>query len=486
MRFIFRSLTGLVLFGLTLGLFAMAAITVEKAIEARMAQGDRPRVNRERVFSARVLTVEPGQVVPQTTVIGEVISRRSLDIRAPIGGTAVELGASFVEGGQVRAGDLLYAIDPVKLADNLALAQTDLAEAEAEVRDADRALLLARDELSAAERQANLRVQALDRQNSLLARGAATTASLEAAELAVASADQAVLQKRLALAQAEARVDRAATALSRRKIALGDAERQREDARVVAEFDGVLADVALVRGGIVNPSERVARLIDPSVLDVAFRISGAQYRRITRDTGSLPEITVTVSLDLLGDRVEARGTVSREGATVATGTSGRQLFAALEPAAARSFRPGDFVTITLEEPALRGVALIPARAVDPAGGVLVVGDGDRLEAASVEIVRRQGDQVIVRGPDVWGREIVAERTPLIGAGLRVNPLRGEVKVPEERRMVALEPERRARLIAFIEGNGFIPEDRKKRIVERLQAEEVPAELVERIESRMGG
>lgn len=486
MRFILRSFTGLVLFGLTLGLFGLAAITVQDALETRLSKGERPRVNRERVFSARVITVSPGQVVPRTTVIGEVISRRSLDIRAPLGGTVIELGPNFVEGGQVATGDLLYAIDPVKLDDALALAETDLAEAQAEARDADRALALARDELDAARRQAELRARALDRQKSLLARGASTAAALESAELSLASAEQAVLQKRQALAQAEARVDRAATAVSRREIALEDARRQRADARVTAEFDGVLADVTLVRGGIVNPSERVARLVDPTVLDVAFRVSGAQYRRITGDAGTLPQIDVTVSLDLLGDRVEARGTVSREGATVAAGTSGRQLFAALEPDAARRFRPGDFVTITLEEPPLRGVALIPARAVDPAGGVLVVGEGDRLEAARVDIIRRQGDQVIVRGPDIWGREIVAERTPLLGAGLRVNPLRGEVAVPVEREMLTLDAERRAKLIAFIEGNGFIPEDRKKRIVERLSAEQVPAELVTRIESRMGG
>jgi hypothetical protein len=50
----------------------------------------------------------------------------------------------------------------------------------------------------------------------------------------------------------------------------------------------------------------------------------------------------------------------------------------------------------------------------------------------------------------------------------------------------LSPERRARLIAAIEGNGYIPDDAKERIVKQLKMEKVPAKVVERIESRMGG
>ena len=80
---------------------------------------------------------------------------------------------------------------------------------------------------SSAEAQAELRERALQRQRDLEARGVGAAASVEEAELAAASAQQAVLARRIALAQAESRVDQATTLLARAVIALEAAERGR-------------------------------------------------------------------------------------------------------------------------------------------------------------------------------------------------------------------------------------------------------------------
>jgi hypothetical protein len=103
------------------------------------------------------------------------------------------------------------------------------------------------------------------------------------------------------------------------------------------------------------------------------------------------------------------------------------------------------------------------------------------------LLRRQGDDVIVRGP-LAGREVVEARTPVLGAGIRVRPLRPEERgaAPEGPEMVALDDERRARLVAYIESSSGMPTDVKARLLARLQAPEVPAEMVARIEGRMGG
>ena len=53
-------------------------------------------------------------------------------------------------------------------------------------------------------------------------------------------------------------------------------------------------------------------------------------------------------------------------------------------------------------------------------------------------------------------------------------------------MIALDPERRAALVAAVEGNSRIPAEAKSRLLATLQQDEVPAEVVARIESRMGG
>ena len=120
--------------------------------------------------------------------------------------------------------------------------------------------------------------------------------------------------------------------------------------------------------------------------------------------------------------------------------------------------------------------------------ILLINDEERLEAMRVSLVRRQGNDILVRARGLSGREVVAEQTPVLGNGIKVKPVRtgpGGPKV-EEPEMVELSDERRAKLMAFIEGNGYIPADAKKRILKQLKKEKVPAKVVERIESRIGG
>ena len=214
MRFLRQSLMGLVLLSLTLGLLltelnrgnveieliepdlylrlapdsaarlgqAIAAQLIGGAVQTRMA--DEPRVPqaRERVFAVNVVPVVFGTETPILTAFGEVQSRRTLELRTAVGGALMDLAPEFVEGGRVEAGQVLARIDP--------------AEAQAALDRAD------------------LRDRAFQRQKDLADRGVGTAAAVETAELAASAARAQVLTRRQALAQAEARIDQAATSLA--------------------------------------------------------------------------------------------------------------------------------------------------------------------------------------------------------------------------------------------------------------------------------
>ncbi len=483
MRFLRRSLVGLFLASLAVGLLAYAGESIRDALQTRWAEESRTRPARERVFSANVITYEPGTVMPVMTVFGEVRSRRTLELRVKSAGTVVELADSFEEGGRVQSGELLLRVDPSDAQAALDVAMADLSEAEAELRDAKSGLALSAEDVLATREQLALREQALDRQRSLLERGVGTESAVETAALAETAAKQTVLARRQALAQAEARLDQASTSLIRRRIATKDAERRIAETKLYAEFAGTLGEVTAVKGGLVQINERVARLVDPEALEVAFRVSITEYARLLGESGALIPAEVEVTLDVLGYDLTTTGRISRESANVEQGQTGRLLFAKLDQAT--GFRPGDFVTVRIMEPELRFVATLPATAVDSANTVLVVGGEDRLEVREVSLLRRQGDEVIVRARDLAGREIVSERSPLLGAGIRVRPIRPEnARVPDEPEMVELTDERRARLVAFIEGNRRMPAEAKARILDRLSQREVPADMIARIESRM--
>jgi hypothetical protein len=53
-------------------------------------------------------------------------------------------------------------------------------------------------------------------------------------------------------------------------------------------------------------------------------------------------------------------------------------------------------------------------------------------------------------------------------------------------MVELSAERRAALVAFVEANARMPDEAKARVLAQLREPQVPAQMIERLESRMGG
>ena len=485
MRFLRNSLAGLFLVAMTGALLVYAGSMIYGAVQARMSEEPRPSRSRERVFSVTVLPANIQRVEPILTSFGQIESARTLDLRAGASGTVLALSENFVEGGSVTAGEQLVQIDQAEAQSAFDRADSDLSDAKLEAREAARAIGLAQDELDAAREQVALREKAFERQEDLSRRGVGTAAAVETAELAASSARQAVLSRRQALAQAEARIEQAQTRIARAELAKADASRRLDDTVITAEFAGALSDVTASRGGLVNANERLARLIDPNALEVAFRLSTAQYARLLDENGVLGDAPVSVVLDVFGADLVAQGTLSRDSAAVGEGQSGRLVFAKLDKAP--GFKPGDFVRVEVTEPEVRGVVRLPATALGADEKVLVIGEEDRLEALQVSLVRRQGDDVLVRGRGLVGRNVVSARTPLLGAGIKVKPLTAEgVTKIEEPEMLELSQERRDKIRAFIQANKRIPEEAKARILGQLDEPKVPAQMVQRIEGRMGG
>jgi len=459
MRFLRQSLIGLVLAALSLGLLAYAAVLVGGAVQDRLARETKAPPARERVFAVGVVRAVPGVETPVLQSFGEVKSRRTLELRAAAGGRVVMLSDVFEDGGEVTAGQELVRIDPADAQAGYERAEADMLDAEAELRDAERSIVLARDEETAAQDQVDLRARAFQRQTDLAARGVGTAAAVETAELAAAAARQSVLSRRQAVTQAEARIDQAQTRLSRARIALDEARRALVDTTLEAPFDGTLSETNVVQGRLVSANEKLAMLIDADALEVSFRVSTAQYTRLLDNTGALVRAPVTATLDVSGIDLTARGVIHRASAGAGDGQTGRLVFARLSDAF--GFKPGDFVTVAVQEPALDNVVRLPASAIDSNNTVLVLDEDNRLEAIDVSLIRRQGDDVLVRSPALTGREVVQTRSPLLGVGISVRPLRtddsGAAPAPE---MLELSEERRARLVAFVEGNQRMPAEAK--------------------------
>ena len=261
MRFIIRGFFGLFLAGLTAALILAAATILSSAIKDSQPDGSHGSRAQERTFAVNVARVQPINATPVIETFGEVISGRTLELRAASGGALVQIAGSFREGGVVQKGALLFQTDPATASANAQLSQAALDEAEVELNEAIEALVLAKDELVAAKNQYGLRQQVLARQTSLRERGIGTETALETAALAASAAEQGILSKRQALANAKARINRAKISLSRSNINFNETARILAETSVIAKFDGVLSEVTADLGTLVNPGERLALLM---------------------------------------------------------------------------------------------------------------------------------------------------------------------------------------------------------------------------------
>lgn len=484
MRFMARSLTAIVILSLTLGLLALAAGRIYTAMNERNAREERKRPQQERVFTVNVDTIQAQTATPVITAYGDISSWRTLELRTAAAGRLVEISDGFRNGGFVEADEILFQIDQADARSAVELAATQVKEAEAEMLEAVAALELAEAELEAAIEQKALRTQAVARQNDLKARGVGSDAAVEAATLSRSAAVQTELSRKQAVAQAEARILRSEIGLSRQKLSLAEAERRLADTTIRAPFPGFLTDVTAVQGRLVGMNEKLGELIDPEALEVAFRVSGDQFSRLIDARGRIRAIPVTATLDLAGAPIVVKGTVDRSGAEVGEGQTGRIIYAKIDPDDAKVLRPGDFMQVDIEEPPLEGVAVVPATAVASDGRMLFVAEDERLEAVTVSILRRQVEDLIIEGAPT-GRQFVTKLQPQLGAGVKVKAVGPNAEI-EEKKMVALSDEDRARYIKGVEENAFIPKDAKARILAQLNEELVPADVVERLASRMGG
>ena len=493
MRFLLRGIAGLLLLALTIGFIAIGVIRFVGARDSEEA--GRPGSAQERSFVVNVATLERVTAEPVITAYGEIRSWRTLELRAATGGRIMDRSDGFRDGAAVEAGTLLFAIDPAEAQANLADAEVALLDARAEVVEAREALILAEADLAAAETQRTLRIQALDRQRELQQREFAAAVVVEEAELAVANAEQAVASRTLALVSARNRIDRADRTISRSAITRDEAARILAETRVTAEFDGLLSDVDAAAGRRVSANERLGMLIDLTALEVAFRVSNTQFARLLQD-GALRPAPVSVALDLDGTGVMVDGHIERVGAMVASGDTGRIVYARLDADPDTILRPGDFVTVSVTEPPLADVAVIPATAADSVGRLLIVDEDDRLEAVATTILRRQGDQLII-GDAPFGARYVTERTPQLGPGIKVRPVDSApsaegsgAALPTPVGMssgggdrVVLNDEERRSLIEILEADRRMPEDRRDRLRGILSQPEVPRGLVERLRLR---
>lgn len=480
-HFLSRALTGLVVLVLTVALVGYGVWHLTTAMREEPPSRT-PAAERSYVVNAGRL--EPVTFTPEIVVNGRVRGWRIAELRAAGTGEIRSQSELMRNGAFVPGGTLLARIDPEPSRIKLADAEAAAAEVEARAREASQALEATKIEVEAALAMRELRQRAVDRQQALVGSGTVSTANRDSAEMELIAARQTLAARQLSLVRAENEVERIQLQRKRAELTRQQAARDLAETDIIAPFSGILADVDVATGRRASANERLAMLIDPNALEVEVTLSARDFAKVLDTTGAVMPLPATIRLATDGWDLETTGTLLRAAGRGGAEGSGRTVFVGLDGQGAMQFRPGDFVAVTIQEPPLDEVAVLPAAAIDRAGRLLTITEDNRLVENYASVVRRQGNEVVLR--DVpFGEAFVRQRTPRVGPGILVEPsfTNEPADGSENEEQISLDDARRQRLLAFVDADNEMPAERKARIRSALAEERVSRALVDRLEAR---
>ncbi|WP_029041628.1 efflux RND transporter periplasmic adaptor subunit [Cucumibacter marinus] len=370
----------------------------------------------ERSFTVTAVDAQPVTVRPSITAFGEVLASRAVDIRAQVGGQIQSVSPNLLPGGEVETGEELVTVDRFDYESTLADAEAGLAQARLGLVESREALSREQVNLELAQTQLDAAEADLQRAETLLEGGSITEQALQESRLIVAQRRQAVRQSQSAVATQETAIERQQSAIRTAQLVAERAQRSLDNTTITAPFDGVVVSANAAMGGAVTTNEVIGRIYDRDALEVRFTLSDDEYGRLTRD--GLIGRTIEARWDIEPDPVVLTGAITRTGAEIDAATGGVTVFASLEGEADAGIRPGTFVAISVEGPALEGVLRLPEMAVYDNDHVFIIVDG-ALQSVPATVVARDAGQVLIRADIEPGTRIATTRLAQAGDGVKV-------------------------------------------------------------------
>ncbi|MEX2616552.1 MAG: efflux RND transporter periplasmic adaptor subunit [Alphaproteobacteria bacterium] len=374
---------------------------------------------QERSWVVETVPARIADIQPDLKLFGEVVAGRKVELRPLVAGRIVAVGDNFRDGGIVRRADLLVAIDPFEYRAAVAETTAQLEEAQARLREIRAEYEGVKAQLPHDRTQRDIRRRDVARREKLRGSGASSDKALDDARLALSQAEQELADRERAIATWQAKVAQQEATVARMEVALRRAQRDLEETRLLAPFDGFVLDVEAAIGKRLGTGDRVATVIDSSRLEVRFNIGNAQFSALNADGGFRGRKA----------RVYWRGGdpanpleawLVREGSEIQADSGGVSLYASLlNIGPDTSLRPGAFVRIEMPGPEYRDVVRLPESALHGDDTVYVVVD-DRLAARRTEVVARLGSDVVLRGGLADGEAVLVTRFPEVGAGVLVS------------------------------------------------------------------
>ena len=370
-----------------LGWYVSQIYTTRQATKAAAEQA----AKQQAMMMGRPVTVETTKAAkramnPPQEFMGHVEPIEKTDLRAQIDGTIAEV--AFTEGSMVKAGDLLFLIDPRVYEARVAQAKAALEKAKASSENADRYYA---------------RISAVDKR------------SVTEAEIDQAYAT--MLEARAAIAQCEADLKSA-------EINLGYT-------RITAPISGRIGKSLLKKGDYVAPSMgSLARIVQTDPVRVVFSIPDKellQGRRVIEEHGKIEAIRAQLRL-ADGSIYEHNGEsdfVSNEIDSATATLAIRYRFANPN----QFLVSNGYVTVLLSEAEPKEVIAVPTGAVlaNATGDYVYLNVNGTAVRRIVKLGETQGGYIAILEGLSEGEEVITEGVVNVSDGAKLNVVNPAVK-----------------------------------------------------------
>jgi membrane fusion protein (multidrug efflux system) len=333
-----------------------------------------------------IVTLRPEAVTLQTELAGRTVASLTSDVRPQISG--IIKARRFEEGALVKAGQVLYEIDPAMYRATYQEASADLASAKATLEAAR-----LKDERFAAL----AKIEGISKQEADDAR-----AAHELAKTGIA-------QKQAALEVARISLDYTA---------------------IKAPITGRIGKSSVTAGALVTANQPQAlatiRALDPIYVDLTQSSEARIKLRAQLGTAGMQAGSAKVKLKL-GDGTVYDHDGTLEFAEVAVDeATGSVTLRATFPNPDGVLLPGMYVRAALDQAVATTAILAPQQGIshDPKGNAtaLVVGAGDKVEPRTLVADRAIGDRWLVTSGLSAGDRLIVEGLNKVGPGMPVHPV----------------------------------------------------------------
>jgi RND family efflux transporter MFP subunit len=420
---------------------ALAVLSIAAALLASAAcSGPASAAAAPPPLEVRVASATQSDVPIYAEWIGTLDGYVNADIKAQVSGYLIQ--QAYTEGSFVKAGQLLFQIDPRPFQAALDQARGQLAQTEGQLDQAKALLAQAEAQVAVSEANAKRTQLDVDRYTPLVQQQAVTQQDLDDATQNNLAGRAQVQAAQAQVQTAKAQIVALNAAVQSAKAAVETAEINLGFTHITSPIDGIPGIAQLQVGALVSPASGAMTAVSTlEPIKVYFTVSEQQFLDFHRRYPT-PESVESERLKAPIELILADGSVYPHNGQIYFADravdvrTGAIRIAALFPNPGNLLRPGQYARIRASFRTASGAILVPQRAVSELQGgyqIATVDGSNRVDIRAVELGDTVGNQQIVTDGLKPGDRVIVEGLQKVQQGMVVNPQPAALKPVDSKR-----------------------------------------------------